>query len=216
MNVTALLCFHDEPVNLLYRTVSSWAAACDSVIAVEGPFVGFPCAASSVEREAEQVQAIREAANDHGMPVVIYSDRMARTQVEQRSLAFSLGDALADSRDDWLLVIDADEEIAYADSVSAREFLAQSEYDVAEIVADIGTPVMQRRLVRAKLGTRVEGLHYRYVTADGRILWNYPGEPQEPAEVTLPIELKHLGNLRSTERQERRESYYQQRVEKVP
>lgn len=220
MRIIACLCWFDEDPDMLMSSVASWSRICEGVVAVDGAFTEYP--GDAVLSHPSQAQAIRSAARLNGMTATVHEPDLRMTQVEKRSLAFAIGDAVA-SEGDWLLVVDADEHVeqsAFSDytrfSLDAANRPSTARYDVAAITAqiDAGAPATQRRLVRAGLGVRCEGLHYRYVTREGRVLWGEPYEPQEEALAT-DLRLTHRRDLRSPERQAASEAYYAQRVERV-
>lgn len=214
MKVVALLVWYDEPAELLTETVASWAELADGLVALDGAFVGYPD--GKPRSPDEQAEAIKDAATDVALEHVVYRplELWQGGHPEKRTQAIRMAEEFFDAtEDDWLFVIDADEELEHVGADTAA-ILRETERDVAIVTAEINDhdPLPQRRLFRAVPGLEVRGLHYRYVTPDGRFLWNYPGEPEEPA-VEVDVRLKHRREERPKERLAAAKSYYRQRRE---
>lgn len=209
--IAVLVVFDEDPV-MLEQSVASWSKICDGLVAVDGAFTEYP--GTAVLSPPVQVDAILQTAERYGMSVTLHRPRARMTQVAKRSLAFALADAAA-KQDEWLLWVDADEQIpSYPEEI--HEALCATSRDVAEVTVNIEGSylVQQRRLVRAGLGVRCEGYHWRYVTADGRVLWDEPHEPQEDALATS-LRLMHRRDMRPPARIAAQEAYYAERVERV-
>jgi hypothetical protein len=105
------LAWYDEPIADLERCVASCAGVVDHLIAVDGPYETFPHA--STHSPSNQVEAIQSAAMDAGMRCTILSPGIAwRHEGYKRTAMFDLAAQHGTMGRDWLLPIDADEELA--------------------------------------------------------------------------------------------------------
>lgn len=210
--VVALLVWYDERPELLSETVASWAKLADALVALDGAFVGYPD--GRAVSPPEQADAIKEAAAGAEMPhVIIKPFELWSGHPAKRTEAIRMAEEFfGTTKKDWLLVIDADEELAHVGD--ARAILDETELDVATVTAEIDDhmPVEQRRLLRAIPGLEVQGLHYRYACPDGRFLWNYPGQPEVEAVETL-VRFRHRRDERPEARLKAAKAFYQQRHE---
>jgi len=109
MNLHAILCWWDESPTWLSATVASLGRiGVDHVLAVDGRYPHFQPDAPVTSR-SEQLEAIHSAATAIDARVTIHQPINALTEVEKRTRAFQVLNALAEPMKDWVLVIDADE-----------------------------------------------------------------------------------------------------------
>lgn len=181
MKIVALLSFFDELPSFLAATVASCGRLCDHVVAVDGAYELFPQARPSSGAAChEAIVAAAEAAG-LGLTLWVPTEPWVGNEVAKRNFAFHLGRQVAQSDEDWFLVIDGDEVIADVPA-DARAKLAATPRDVAKYglseTFDLGraqrdheslrwVPHRQvqhvRGLFRNLPGLQVVGTHYRYV-----------------------------------------------------
>lgn len=216
MKVIALLNYYQENPAWLAECVASTAKLCDHIIAVDGPYAGFPGALRKPYSGSEQADAIIHAAAGAGMGHTHFCLREPwwgdewGGEVAKRDFMFKLGLTFANAGD-WFLRIDADESLAHVPH-DARERLAASKHDVAEVTIwtrgdeDYESPF--RCLFRAIPGIRIEQTHFT-VTAPvngDRVTLN--GLNQVPvAEDLWDVKLEHRTHLRPRERKELKAEY---------
>lgn len=217
MKIIAALCWFDERPEILARCVSSLAGVVDSVVALDGPWEGFP-AEGLLRSPDEQSAAIDAAADAAGLPLRAGHGAEAwPSQVAKRSELMRVA-ALAG---DWILVVDADEYVERCDPEALRRVLAETEHDVAEArMRNAGQGVRnisafgKRRLFRSASGVTLERAHNGYRAADGR--WLY-GDRRHvdlapAADVSGYLELVNDVSARPRRRADAAAVYYQARA----
>ena len=236
MRVIGLLNWFDENPAWLAECAASASKLCDHVIAVDGPYAGFPGALKKPSSGSDQVDAITHTAAGLGMGCTIYSPRQVwwgpdGGEVAKRDFMFKLGMTFAEP-DDWFLRIDADEILSDV-PLDTRMRLGGTEHNVAEVTiwereasqhvanmaGDYQSPF--RCLYRALPGIRIEQAHF-IVTApvDGeRVFLN--GPHAAPAETLWDVRLEHRTRLRTAHRQQLKSQYNDlintfEKVEDVP
>lgn len=138
-------------------------------------------------------------------------------EVEKRDALFRLGHAVAEPREDWLVVADADE--VWKPGHDLYDGLTATDLDVAEIMLEervgAGGHEWNRQMIRKCFrahprGIRVEGAHYRYVNGDGLVLWG--GYAEEPCEQLMDVRVRHRPGDREIYRDRKRLAYYERRT----
>lgn len=224
MNVTAALCWYDEPVEALERCVASLEGVCDRLVAVDGRWDVFPGARDL--SPLEQKLAIQAAARAAGIKDEVHGGGPFawESQVAKRSYAIER----AASTGDWVLVIDADEHISSSDRAALHALLAATDLDVGEVPLTNRSqrwPLNQlhthtfaaRRLFRSACAPHYERAHNGVRASDGRWLSGSRRHVAlEPTFVTadlnaLALALRHDLDARSGERQQARRIYYKTR-----
>lgn len=228
MKVVALLSWYDEP--------AAWLAACvtslrrlpvQHVIAVDGAYLLFPDAGAWSPPEQHQALIETCRAMDYGLTLHTPSHPWAGNEIEKRTHMFRLADTVCEPGD-WLLVIDADELVR---SAFGFDLEALDDVDVAtsmllQRIDPLGTRQSARaagnfdwdhtsrstirNLFRWTPGITVEGRHYRYQTADGRLLWGDEHDQLEHA-ADSHITIEHRQRERDINRTSRQQTYYQRR-----
>jgi hypothetical protein len=211
MNIFGLLSFYDEQPEHLARAIGSLArAGVSHLVAVDGAYRLFPDAGASSGQESHD--AIRGAARAGGIGLTLHvpGAPYQNNEVEKRTLMFALGHALAAPSEDWLFVLDADEEIVECGDILAA--LEATEYDVASIRHGEPSvrPRLERRLFRAHpKGITVRQVHFNYMNGDGDRLW---GPGQVDREVLEQVLVMHRPLDRDRTRNKRRNRYYEDRL----
>lgn len=226
MRVVGLLSWYEEQPSWLVECVASAARLCDHIIAVDGPYAAFPGAFRRPFSGTDQADAILRTAAGAGIGCTIHSSREPwfGGEVQKRDFMFRLGEAFT-TPEDWYLRIDADE-ILTSIPVDAKQRLAESSFDVAEVslwerpsfqaenLTDMsgtnGVPF--RCLFRALPGIGIEQAHYlvtvptedlpRVLVGDGVV------HQQEPAEDLRDTILEHRSQQRSVTRKSLKNDYY--------
>jgi hypothetical protein len=200
------LSFFDERPSLLAECVASLGrAGVDHVVAADGAYALFPGA--KAWSQVDQHEAIVGVCRGIGLGLTLHvpSEPWFGNETEKRTALFALGELVAGD-DGWLWVIDADETVTSGNGL--RQALDETDHDVGEVlywercdgdVFDVGHE-RQRRLFRAGLGITVGPAHWRYATADGRVLW---GHDQElAAEDLLMVRVEHRPGVRSARKRD--------------
>jgi len=213
MRVVGLLSWYEEPAPWLAATVASLAQLCDHVIAADGPYAQFPGALRKPASGSEQADTIAHTAEGAGIGCTIHVPRSPwwGGEVEKRDWMFRAAE-LVTTEADWLLVIDADEVLTQVPP-DTRSLLEASDKDVAELrIWDRdGSEVLDRRLLRAVRGLKVEGAHYVWTTPDGKVLrGNQTLQELAPAEPLWDVRVEHRYRHRDENRQASKRDYYAQ------
>jgi hypothetical protein len=206
VKIYGLLSWWDEPEDWLRECVESLTTATpstpacpivDHLIALDGAYAAFPyaqhCSAES------QVAAIREAASEAGIgcDVVIPDTAWQGNEVEKRAHLLHLAHQHATPYEDWFMVIDADMRVEEAHGVRAS--LRSNKLDSAlSTLSEPATSMKWKNWFRAIPGLTVEGHHARYVTPDGRVLWNGHYGSQEPG-LEVYVVIDHTRSARRAE-----------------
>jgi hypothetical protein len=227
------LCFFNESPTWLAACVTSMHRFCDHVICLDGGYRLYPNALPS--SGAPSHDAIVKAAEAVGLGLTLHIPAAVfeNNEVEKRTLAFRLGEALAEPEVDWYFILDADEVVVHH-GPNVLEDLAQTPLDVAslsmiervdwhrdehvEAVGRAGFAASRslahsRRFYRAIPGLRAVGNHYTFVAdRDGRTM-TLRGLEQLPHEqwVDLDVEIEHRHQMRDMERAHAKEMYYRLR-----
>lgn len=108
MRIAAAVCWYDEPAEHLHRLVASVSPLVDCIVAYDGPWQGFPH--DSPCSPTEQHDALHSAIDGAGIPDALMASSAAAwpSQAEKRTALYQA----AAERADWVLVIDADEQLA--------------------------------------------------------------------------------------------------------
>lgn len=236
MKVVALISWYDERPSWLAATVASLNGFVDHIVAVDGAYALYPNAKPA--STSDQAETIQDAATALGIGCTIHTPQTVwiGNETEKRSFMFSLAETITDPTD-WYFPIDADEVCTHI-APDARELLAETEFDAADInlwnrsvipdrddahekarrfVWENQDQHPHRQIFRALRGLRVEGTHYHYVT-DDRQLWG--DSPEEGLDLTQHIAIEHRNSQRTMARDQDRMLYYQRRermgIECVP
>lgn len=231
--IVGLLSFYNESPAMLAACSRSLAPMIDHLIAVDGPYALYPD--SSPTSPADQASTIRDVCQAHGIGVTIHQPPhpWAGNEIEKRTFMFRLAETIT-SEDDWYYIADADEQVTHLHA-DPRTELASTHLDAAEVTywwhrpqrppSDLpfATPLREQqgitKFFRAIRGLRCDGTHYRYVTPDGRILWN-GSSPCEPTHDLRAIRVQHRNQERDLWRQQEAADYYKRRdlnrIEQVP
>lgn len=211
MRVVGLLSWYEEPASWLAETVASAARLCDHIIAVDGPYATFPGALRKPASGSEQADVIAHAAAGAGIGCTVHLPRSPwwDGEVGKRDWMFRAAE-LVTTDADWLLVIDADE-VLTAVPPDTRSLLEQSSLDVAELRLwdRDGSETLDRRLLRAQRGLKVEGAHYVWTAPDGSVLrGNQTLQDLAPAEPLWDVRMEHRTRHRDSDRQAAKHDYY--------
>lgn len=209
MRIAAALAWYDEPVEFLDRCVRSLEGVVDFVVPLDGRWDLMP--GDDFLSPMEQVETINRAlraANLDGIPVRPATEFVS--QVEKRA---ELMRDCAVLGADWILVIDADEYIASADTAVVRRDLEQTEHvcgDVGLKHLSGGRGGLRRRFYRTGTGLRL--VHTGYTFAGRDLL---PGEPAVDLSPYLTIEhdYRNRGDDRNARDIAYREARQRERVE---
>lgn len=221
MKLIGLLNWYDEPAWCLVECVNSLVAAgVDHLVAVDGAYMLYPN--GRAQSASDQAQAIMAAAHGAGIGLTLHApqEQWVGNEVEKRSFLFAAGHLVAEAHEDWFWVTDADEVVTEA--LGVRERLEQTKHDAGEVLIEMTSERGQegllpvRKLFRAQpAGIWLEHNHFRYVTNDGRLLWNgyMPPCPElVDAETMHMVRVLHRGEItRSPARLSDRERYYDRR-----
>jgi hypothetical protein len=201
----ALLAWYDEPVADLERAIESCAGTVDWLIALDGRYESFRPGAP-VNSPVEQVRAIERACSAAGIVHTIQQPQEPwQHEGVKRSHLFTVAQQIGTIGEDWLLPIDADEELRNTDALreylagsAAREHTAAAFYyhtpgsldamDAEERAVTIaGTETRsytQVRLLRLQRGLHVvPPTHYLFACDDG---------PVTRAQFTFPPDSFHI------------------------
>lgn len=221
MRVIGLLNWYEENPNWLAECVASAARLCDHLIAVDGPYFGFPGALQKPYSGTEQADAILRTAAGAGMGCTIHEERKVWSgrnggEVAKRDFMFKLGMTFAE-QEDWFFRIDADEVLTDV-PLETKLNLKHSEHDVAEVILwereasghvgelvdtvnDYSQPF--RCLFRALPGIHIEQTHYTVIAGD-KVL---NGLHQVPADPLWDVRLEHRTHLRTKARWRLKDQY---------
>jgi hypothetical protein len=199
MKICAALAWYDEPIEFLDRCVRSLAGVMDFLVAVDGPWQGFPH--DRVLSDPAQSAAIMAAAVDVGLPFAIIERGAAwDSQVAKRDHLMHESSACSD----WIFVIDGDEHVHQAHAETTRTALDSAATDVGTVVcrhvtghqADrFSAPI--RRLYRA--GTTVEQAHNGYRYGD-KWLHGDPSYVKLEQPFVTPLTIHHQRSDRGEQR----------------
>lgn len=117
MKLAAAVCWYDEPIEHLRRVVASVAPLVDSIVAYDGAWRGFPQRAEA----KSQVDAMREILEDARIDHLV-TDAPRGVWESQSAKRTALYRAASEDAD-WVLVIDADEELRCDDPQRLRSLI---------------------------------------------------------------------------------------------
>lgn len=212
VRICAALAWFDEPPGFLDRCIRSLAGVVDELVALDGRWQDHPGQAfvSSDANVAEVNVAAREAGI-WTMPM--RPSRPYTSQVEKRQDLMRFASVNAD----WILVIDADEYVSWANPLLLRAALAQTPLEVGyvgfrnlnrgEIMPGIPLNAgLNRRLFRS--GTTLKTVHSGYMR-DGRNLL----VSEDAADLRGCLSIEHDNVNRGPKRNEASRAYRRNRSE---
>ena len=235
MRLVAMLNWYEESSQWLSALVASLTKAnVDHIVCVDGAYQLFPDGLTRPRSGPEQVAAIVESAHVLNIGVTVHRPKAAwrGNEVEKRNHLVQL--ALQETEPtDWLLQIDADEQIAFAPP-DLHQRLEEAEEDVAGVYffqrntkqplpPENSVPIFNpltmtegfyghRILFRASRTLRIEGAHYRYVTDyPPRYLRGIEND-QDPCLDLPDFKVEHRHNFRLPSRHTAALSYYEMRA----
>jgi hypothetical protein len=210
VKIAALLCWFDEPVEMLDRCVRSLSGVADEVLAVDGRWELFP--GEEWRSPLEQRDAILDAARDVDLVAFVAQPSEAyESQMVKRAIMFNFARF---RRADWALIMDADNHVVDCDGEALRAVLAATDRDVASSVVEgvrngrsYRTAV--RRFYRMVPGLTVDRAHNGYRTGDGRwLLGDHAYVSLEPAlDLRELLTIAHDDSPRSERRDAARREY---------
>lgn len=189
MNIVAALAWYWESPEFLTRCVESLAGIADHLVALDGPWAGFPF--ESTSSNLAEYEAIIAAAARADIPVSITTPGLAKTwpsQVAKRDALMKIAGELGD----WVFVIDGDEWVHDAHADETRMMLDETRLHVASIAFRnvTGGNLAQSRIRRMyRPPVTVERNHHGY-NREGTWLHGPPHVGLAPT-VDLPLELLH-------------------------
>jgi len=209
MRLIAVMCFYDEPADMLAGAVASLKAADVShLVCVDGAYQSYPLARAASPPVQRAVIAETCAGLGLGLTLHVPCEPWLGDEVAKRSFSLRLACASAASDEDWLLVFDADHFVRSA--MGHLGALAEFSGDAASVsFADadgLGAPM--RLLYRALPGLCYDGNHYTVVDMHGRNLCAGPA-----LELGGRLQLEHRPERRSRGRVEAQRTYYRRRDE---
>lgn len=238
MKVYALLSWYEESPAWLSALTAGLAGIADHLVALDGPFALFEGSRTRPRSASAQAEALLATAAGAGLGLTLgQSSEAWAGEVEKRTALFALARGAGATPEDWLLVVDGDEQVQA--TASFRPRLAEVQEDVAEVRlwsrwVDAPLPGERgaripyeeihagasplRALFRALPDLRVEGAHYVYVAGPPgapRYLWGHPGQHDlvPAADLRDYIGFEHLTEWRALGRDNARREYYRLRDE---
>ena len=132
MKIWGCLAWFDEDPRWLAASTAAFAKLCDHVIAVDGAYYAYP--EGRPASGGDQAEAIVAAARTAGIGCTVHVPKTVwmGNEPEKRSCYTKLANALGTPYEDWLLVLDADEEVSEV-SPLARYDLEATDLDAAEL-----------------------------------------------------------------------------------
>jgi len=227
-----MLNFYEESSQWLSALIASLVKAnVEHIVCVDGAYQLFPEGLIRPRSGPEQVAAIVESAHVLNIGVTVHRPKTAwrGNEVEKRNHLVSL--ALAETEAcDWLLQIDADEQVAFAPPDLHRR-LEEAEEDVAGVyffqrntkqpdpstavsVPDFNPLTMtegfygHRILFRANPTLRIEKAHYLYMHSYPPKFLRGVENELEPALELPDFKVEHRHNYRMPSRMRAAEEYY--------
>jgi len=158
VRVVAALPWYDEQPSWLDRCVRSLAGVVDELIAVDGRWDLYDDGAPILSHFEQEI-AISRAAYASGIECTVWKPgRVWASQVAKRAVTMELAAELGD----WVLVIDADEYVAYVDPVWKQRL--EYGYDVGLVGLHAMYEQMPDRRIRRvfRAGTTVRVAHNGY------------------------------------------------------
>lgn len=132
MKVFGCMAWFDEDPKWLAANVAAFARICDHVIAVDGAYYAYP--EGRPASGGDQAEAIVAAARTAGVGITVHVPQTVWMDNEpgKRTAYCQIVNALGTPYEDWMFVLDADEEVSDV-SPLARHDLEATELDAAEI-----------------------------------------------------------------------------------
>lgn len=184
MKLHAAMIWYNEPAAWLANTITSLTrAGVDHLVVVDGAFQLYP---NALPRSGfEQAEIIQRTCDGLGIALTMHqpSHPWIGNELEKRTAAFRLLNAIATPEQDWVLIIDADEVITTANPDRLRDQLANADGDCGtvrmwwredwttdpishELAVKMPQPTegyqRQSRWFRVLDNMRVEQVHYAY------------------------------------------------------
>ncbi len=143
MRIVAALCWYDEPAATLQRVIASVAPLVSCVVAMDGAWQGFPH--NDPLSSPRQAKALRDACEANSLDLVDVSiGATLPSQAFKRSFLYRE----ASERADWVLVIDADEQLVVENVMRLRRQLsrlARRRLDAMNVLVSTPGPAPGRR-----------------------------------------------------------------------
>lgn len=140
--IAAVLAWYDEEPRVLERMVASLTGVADVLVSLDGPYADYPH--ERIVSPSEQRCALDSACRDAGIEHRALTVTSAETQAAKRTRLYRAAAEAAD----WLLIIDADEEMR-CEGAAIRWELGH-DYDAASVAVRTGDGIdCQPRLIRA-------------------------------------------------------------------
>lgn len=216
MKIIGLMMFYDEQPADFTRALASLAGICEDVIVMDGAFLQWP--GGQPFSPPEQVEALVEECARLGL-VLHYEqpDHPWHDEVLKRNAMIDKARGLGTVWADWILWLDADEEIVRFGNAPA--LLENTRWKVAEITRDgvsqfqgdreagIEQPYVSRSTLMGLTPTlRVEGGHGCYRDDEE---WLLNSSCLAPAlDLTQEVLLHHWHRHTSEERERARQAFY--------
>lgn len=219
MKVFGCMAWFDEDPRWLTASVAAFAKLCDHLIAVDGAYFAYPEGrAASGGDQAESIVAAARAAGI-GCTLHVPQTVWMGNEPAKRSCYTRIVNALAEPYEDWMLVLDGDEEISWV-SPLAKYDLEETDLDAAE-VGIWTTDEMRswfgpsRRLYRILPEMKYEPTHFSLsgVGRDGETVWlngrgPMYGEPLGDAlRMVTEIRVEHKHHLRLESRAQKADEF---------
>jgi hypothetical protein len=187
MKLHALLAWFNEPDDMLARAVASCAGVADHLVAIDGPYQSFPHRTTR-SRSSERATILR-ACRKAGVECTIVQPGVAwLNEGAKRTALFQMAALLGSIHDDWVVPIDADEELVnghllreYVENAPASHQAAAFTYVTPDAdmdaderaVTDAGTEtrtMTQVRALRLVPGLRVQQPTHYLFEHDGGVI----------------------------------------------
>ncbi len=139
MSIAAAICWYDEPADTLQRVVASVAPLVSCVVAFDGAWLGFPH--DEPHSHPRQLQALRDAARFHSLSFI--DTDLGEPWISQAMKRTALYQA-ASEHADWILVIDADEQLEIIHPAVMRQSLARIKSKANAMSVRVMTPGSKR------------------------------------------------------------------------
>jgi hypothetical protein len=212
MRLFCLTNYYDEP-GLADAITDALDCGCTDVILLDGAYRHYPHLTPT--SPVEQAQAVIELCARRNVRCV-HTTAVGATETEKRTMLFDLAYQQGATEHDWLFVMDADQTIT--NKRDLKPLLANAKRDVFDTMVlendntrydEITRRRWVRQTMRAIPGLHVDpDSHWRYLDAQGRIIWGYNAIP---ANGDLPILIHNNSTTRQHQRSKGRDAYYQAR-----
>lgn len=212
MRVFGCMIWFDENPQWLAANIAGMAKLCDHIVAVDGGYFAYPEARPA--SGGDQAEAIVGAARTVGvgLTLVVPGEVWMGNEPAKRTAYCQIVNALATPYEDWMLVLDADEEVSEV-SPLARHDLEATDLDAAELGMWTTDELRtwfgpSRRLYRVLPDMAYGPTHFSLSGKgrDGEVVWlnglgpKY-GEQTGPAlDVVQAVRVEHKHHLRPESR----------------